>query len=90
MSSDRGRDSGEALTEVRRVHSYALKALERLGSSGTATEWPPQADYRDHLDRHARKFEDPDADAMRDALEQVVRLLDPWRKTGRSVRSTCL
>lgn len=29
----------------------------------------------------------PDSDAMRDALEQVVALLEPWKRTGRPLKS---
>lgn len=87
---DRGRDSGEALTVVRGVHSLAMDALEKLGPLGTALEWPPKGDHPNYAERRAHRFEDPDAEAMRDALERVVALLDPWRKTGRTVQSTCL
>jgi hypothetical protein len=86
----RGRDSGEALGEVRTVYSRALTALENLGPSGTKLEWPTEEEYPSYSDRRRNRFEDPDAEAMRNALEQVVRLLEPWRKTGRTTRSTCL
>lgn len=93
-SADRGRDSGEALTSVRTVLSRAETALEELGSDGTKLEWPPRAGGRDDWDgyakRKAAKFEDPDAPAMRTALQTVVAVLSPWRKTGRTARSTCL
>lgn len=92
-SSDRGRDSGSALTSVRTVLSRAETALEELGPDGARNEWPPRTGDRERDDyavRLAARFEDPDALAMRQALRAVVALLDPWRKTGRTKRSTCL
>ena len=92
-SADRGRDSGKALTSVRTVLSRAETALEELGPEGARTEWPPRTGDREQDDyavRKAGKFEDPDATAMRAALRTAVALLDPWRKTGRTKRSTCL
>lgn len=91
--TDRGRDSGEALTSVRTVLSRAQTALEELGPDGTRREWPPKTGDREQDDYSVRKvgrFEDPDAPAMRQALRAVVALLGPWRKTGRTKRSTCL
>jgi hypothetical protein len=92
-AADRGRDSGETLTSVRTVLSRAETALEELGPEGTLREWPPKTGDRDQDDysvRKAGRFEDPDAPAMRQALRAVVALLGPWRKTGRTKRSTCL
>lgn len=92
-AADRGRDSGEALTSVRTVLSRAETALEELGADGTRNEWPPRTGDRERDDysvRLAGRFEDPDAPAMRTALRAVVALLGPWRKTGRTKRSTCL
>lgn len=92
-SADRGRDSGEALTAVRTVLSRAETALDELGPDGSKTEWPPRTGYRaqdDYSVREAGRFEDPDAPAMRTALRTAIALLSPWRKTGRTQRSTCL
>ncbi|MGW2213281.1 hypothetical protein [Streptomyces sp. NPDC001781] len=92
-SADRGRDSGGALTSVRTVLSRAETALGELGPEGAKTEWPPRTgDFErdDYFARKAGKFEDPDAPAMRQALRAAVALLSPWRKTGRTTRSTCL
>lgn len=92
-SVDRGRDSGEALTSVRTVLSRAETALGELGPDGARTEWPPKTGDREqdgYSVREAGMFEDPDAPAMRQALRAVVALLGPWRKTGRTKRSTCL
>ena len=92
-AADRGRDSGEALTSVRTVLSRAETALEELGPEGTRREWPTKTGdpAQDNYPlRKAGKFEDPDASAMRAALCAVVDLLGPWRKTGRTKRSTCL
>lgn len=91
--ADRGRHSGEALTAVRTVLSRAETALDELGPDGFAKEWPPRTGDReldDYGTRKAAKFEDPNAPAMREALRAVVSLLAPWRKTGRTARSTCL
>lgn len=94
-SADRGRDSGEALTSVRTVLSRAETALEELGPDGSKTEWPPRTgraedDWDGYAERKAAKFEDPDAPAMRTALRTAIAVLSPWRKTGRTTRSTCL
>lgn len=93
-AGERGRDSGEALTSVRTVLSRAETALDELGPGGTRNEWPPRAkgreDWSNYSKREAARFEDPDAPAMRQALRAVVALLGPWRKTGRTIRSTCL
>lgn len=92
-SSDRGRDSGEALTSVRTVLSRAETALEELGPDGAKTEWAPRTGdpaLDNYPLRKAGRFEDPDAPAMREALRAVVAVLSPWRKTGRTTRSTCL
>lgn len=92
-TADRGRDSGEALTSVRTVLSRAETALEELGPEGARTEWPLKTGDRERDEysvREARMFEDPDAPAMRQALRAVVAVLSPWRKTGRTKRSTCL
>lgn len=92
-STDRGMDSGEALTSVRTVLSRAETALKELGPDGTKREYPPKTPDRgrdNHAVRRAAMFEDPDAHAMRDALRAVVALLSPWRKTGRTKRSTSL
>lgn len=91
-AADRGRDSGEALTSVRTVFSRAETALEELGPEGTPTEWAPRTgdpEQDNYPLRKAGRFEDPDAPAMRAALRAVVALLGPWRKTGRTTRSTC-
>jgi hypothetical protein len=93
-SADRSRDSGEALLAVRSVLSGAESALERLGPDGTKLEWPPripgQKEWENYRKRAHEMFEDPDAPAMRNALRLAVGLLNPWRKTGRTTRSTCL
>lgn len=91
--ADRGRDSGEALTSVRTVLSRAETALKELGPDGSRDEWPPRTGDREqdsYSVRNEGRFEDPDAPSMRQALRAVVALLGPWRKTGRTTRSTCL
>lgn len=92
-SSDRGRDSGEALTSVRTVLSRAETVLEELGPEGSRIEWPPKTGDPAHdaySVRTAWRFEDSDAPAMRTALRTAIAVLSPWRKTGRTTRSTCL
>jgi len=73
MSADRGRDTSDALTEVRTVHKRAKSALDRL----------------DHLDEYRGTYYsddriDPDTPEIRAALEKVVELLEPWKRTGRA------
>lgn len=88
----RGRESGEALTEVRTVLSRAESALRRIGPPGHETEWTGRkAGVRmDYDERKAGRHEDPDADAMRAALQRVIDELEPWRKTGSTRWTTCL
>ena len=88
----RGRESGEALTEVRTVLSRAESALRRIGPPGHETEWLRRSagQQSTYADRSAGKHEDPDADEMRAALQGVVDLLERWRKTGPTQYTTCL
>ncbi len=88
----RGRESSEAMTEVRTVLSRAESALDRIGPPSTETEWTAQrpGENLSYTERMAGRHEDPDADRMRTALTAVVALLEPWRKTGSTKRSTCL
>jgi hypothetical protein len=44
----------------------------------------------DYDERKAGRHEDPDADAMRAALQRVIDELEPWRKTGSTRWTTCL
>lgn len=77
----RGRDVSTALTEVRTVLSRAEAALRRLSEP---TEYHKLPECRYDFDRP--KYEDPDAQDMRLALDQVIDLLDRWRRTGRTAR----
>ncbi len=88
----RGRESGEALTEIRTVLSRAESALERIGPEGTETEWlGRQARTHPAYDElKAGQHEDPDANQMRAALQRVIDELEPWRKTGSTRWTTCL
>ncbi len=85
----RGRDASKALTEVRTVLSRAETARARLDQP---TEWQlcDQPCDKDDIDFTKPKVEDPDAQAMRDALDEVIALLARWRKTGRTVNATPL
>ncbi len=87
--TSRGRDASKALTEVRTVLSRAETARARLGQP-TEYQLRDNPYDRDDIDFAKPKVEDPDAQAMRDALDQVVALLSRWRKTGRTVNATPL
>lgn len=87
--ADRGRDSGEALTEIRAVLSRAKTTLEKLEEHGPR-EWPPRDEMPDYGNRREARFDDPDLEDMKTALREVVTRLERWQKTGRTIRSTCL
>lgn len=88
----RGRESGEALTEIRTVLSRAESALRRIGPEGTETEWLGReaGTHQTYDERRAGRHEDPEADRMRAALQRVIDELEPWRKTGSTQWTTCL
>ena len=66
--SDRGRDVSHALTQARTVLSRAeTGAADLRRARVNRWEWG----------------DDPDAEEIIAALEQVVDLLDKWRRTGR-------
>lgn len=81
--SDRGRDTSQALTEVRTVLSRAEHALRVLQRG--PTEWRYNSDGRPDFDweGHWPKDYDPDHAEMVEALEKAVGLLAQWRRTGR-------
>lgn len=91
MSADRGREASKALTEVRTVLSRARTALEQLDRPA---EWhrlpkpaspPGTADMGEPPEDRTRPAGyDPDITDMRAALNQVVALLAPWGKTGKT------
>lgn len=87
--ADRGRDSGEALTELRAVLSRARTTLEKLETYGPM-EWPPRDEMTDYGDRREARFDDPDLEDMKIALRETIARLERWQKTGRTLRSTCL
>lgn len=94
---DRSREAGEALTEIRTVLSRAETALKTLTGQiplerhrqpkppptvgGMVDAGEPPVD-----DAHPRPFDDPDLTIMLDTLRQVIALLAPWRRAGRTVR----
>lgn len=86
---DRGRHSGVALTEVRTVLSRARSALYRL-EEYSSLEYPPEEEVPDYGDRRNGMFDDPDLPDMKEALRDVIAVLERWEKTGRTTRSTCL
>lgn len=73
----RGRETSNALTEVRTVLSRAEHARGRIDGRSESSD-PEQYWLRD--------AEDPDAAEMRAALDAVIGLLDKWRRTGRPAR----
>lgn len=74
--ADRGRDTSDELTEVRTVLSRAESALHRFAFLRSAREqWGG-----------LYPVTDPDEQEMEAALNEVVSLLDRWRRTGRSHR----
>ncbi|MFF4409748.1 hypothetical protein [Streptomyces sp. NPDC001404] len=77
----RGRDASSTLTEVRTVLSRAESALH-----DRPTEHLYQPDGRGLLrDEHGQwaTAYDPDHEQIQKALQAVVALLSPWRRTGR-------
>jgi hypothetical protein len=77
-STDRGRDTSNALTHLRAVRTRAMDVRRRLDEP---TEIAVRADgSQDYL---APRVEDPDAVEMRAALDEVIRVLAPWARTGR-------
>jgi len=87
----RGRESGNALTEIRTVLSRAETALDLIGPPGYRTERTarPAGAGMSYRDRVAGAHEDPDADRMRAALQRVIEELEEWRKTGSTRTTTC-
>jgi hypothetical protein len=89
-SYDRSTESSAALTEVRTVLSRAETALvelerERAWGSRPLPEWRLRGgDLGEHGDGmyHA----DPDIDDMIDALNETVKRLDKYRRTGKTRR----
>lgn len=96
---DLGRETSYLLIEVRTVLSRARTALYGYGNDPT---WMSRERYyivpsgwenaNDPEDPHRIVPTDgvhiphPDADEMQAAMEQVVALLSPWRRTGRPLK----
>ncbi|MET8278379.1 hypothetical protein [Micromonospora sp. NPDC005174] len=87
--TSRGRDASKALTEVRTVLSRAETARARLDQP-TEYQLCDEPRDKDDIDFAKPKVDDPDAQAMRDALDQAIGLLDRWRKTGKTISATPL
>lgn len=92
-AAERGREAGNALTEVRTVLSRARTARDALdppreyhrlpkppSPPGTLDMGAPPPDY-DRPMGH-----DPEIAAMRAALDEVIGLLSRWEKTGKTRR----
>lgn len=91
--SDRGRESSVELTEVRTVLGRAETALITLRGAKTRTSIHGYG--KDDVSGRImlRQFPyapDPDLDGMIQAMENIVRALSPWKKTGKSLRNVNL
>lgn len=91
MTYDRGQDSTNALTEIRTVLSRAETALlslerERARAGTPLDDW--QLKYADPrtVDEDNRFIPDPDIEDMINSLNDTVRRLDKYRRTGRTKR----
>lgn len=90
-----GRCTSRPLTEVRTVLSRAETALQHWSSFDALVvvegEYVGHYSGRDDVDDYGyigrvAITPHPDVDEMREALEKVVELLSPWRRTGRPKR----
>ena len=89
---DLGRETSTLLTEVRTVLSRAETALYGYGadrswiSAKAALLIEGEKGHRENghyiVDSPAVRIPHPDRDEIQAALEQVVELLSPWRRTG--------
>lgn len=82
MSEGRGRETSHALVEIRTVLSRAQTALDSLVAGPTEG----RSVYVDGKYSHYERDFDPDHEEMEKALRQVVVLLSPWRRDGRTKR----
>lgn len=75
---DRRKDrETNALTSVRTVHSRAFTSLAELERGN----WRMNGEYSyDDRNNGLISMQDEDYDEMREALEKVVELLQPWAK----------
>lgn len=80
----RGRETSNALTEIRTVLSRAENARTTLVRFG-GSEWPA-VDGR--IVYSAGRVKDPDHDEMVAALDDVIARLDGWRRTGRPLKES--
>lgn len=88
---ERGNETTQALTEVRTVLSRAETALvslerERASEGTPLSSW--QLRFPDEYDTHGDGLQhaDPDIDDMIDALNETVKRLDKYRRTGKTRR----
>lgn len=85
MSYDRGRDTSSELVEVRTVLGRAETAvisLDRAIALGDRhLDWKCKRDGDCTNEEHWHRT-DPDAQEMREALQETVTRLDHWRRTG--------
>ncbi|MFJ8752327.1 hypothetical protein ACIREO_23770 [Streptomyces sp. NPDC102441] len=77
----RGREVSRLLTEVRTVLSRAVSALP-AGPTEPLYEADGRRPLYDNRDQWVRAY-DPDHDAIRAVLQDVIALLAPWQRTGR-------
>lgn len=80
----RGRETSNALTEIRTVLSRAESARTTLVRGG-GSEWP-EVDGRTLYS--AGRVQDRDHDEMVAALDDVIARLDRWRRVGRPLRES--
>lgn len=83
----RGRDTSNELVEVRTVLSRAKHAagvLRDRSEETRPTQWDAEKkEWYDYIPSYEYWPPDPDRAEMLEAMDQVVELLDRWRRTGR-------
>jgi len=87
MAADRRKDTSEALTEIRTVHSRAWSALDRLAmNNGLSETRRIEASYDEdgeYVPPSIENYRDPDADEMVAALEAFVAATAKWANRKR-------
>lgn len=93
----RGRETSNVLTEARTVLSRAETARDAVvwdsykgnvtrGPDDWRRDWPGEEMPAWYAHGPSGEIPDPDAEAIFAALDDVVRRLDPYRRTGRPKR----
>lgn len=84
--SDRRRDVGEALTEIRTVRSRAQSAIDRIEFNDGKVEYrrlPASMDEDGYVPVRTERFRDPDADEMVRLLEDFITASAKFARRGR-------